>query len=55
MDVDAAATGLFGVVADELEPFPLETAELMALTAITARTTVRIGCRRNHIFFGRAV
>jgi hypothetical protein len=48
--VDAAGDALFAEVPDP-EPFPLETAELMALTTINARMTVRIGCRRNQLRF----
>ena len=54
MGVDAAADALFAGAADDPEPFPLETAELMAPTTINARMTVRIGCRRNQLLFGPA-
>jgi hypothetical protein len=48
--VNAAADGSFAEGADDPEPFPLETAELMAPTTINARMTVRIGCRLNQLF-----
>jgi hypothetical protein len=55
-ELDAA--GVLGVDAavfagDDPEP-PLEAASAMIATRITARMTVRIGCRRNQLFFGLA-
>ena len=49
--VDVAADGLFAAAPDDPELFFLEAAELMAPITINARMTVRIGCRRNQIFF----
>jgi len=51
VEVDAGADGLVAEAPDDPERFPLETAELMVPTTINARMTVRIGCRRNQLFF----
>jgi len=53
--VDAAADGLFAEAPDDPLPcflFPLEAAAPMMPSTITARITVRIGCRRNQFLFG---
>lgn len=49
---DAAADGLFPEAPDDPEPFFLDASELMTPTTISARMTVRIGCRRNQLLFG---